>query len=267
MKRKSQCEEKLAEILDLVSRGRSRKEIARDLGLSANAVSVFLYRRGVLGLPRNLRVKRLDDQKMLELLASGLTQQETAERLGFERSAIYHRLMQLYPENYGKGSRSGPDHPSWLGGRRGTAAGYMEIWVPKHPSAGKTGYVYEHRLLMEVLLDRPLESQEVVHHIDRVRCHNWPSNLQLFPDNASHQTIGHSPEQNAIHGSLEYGAVQSTQGSGRYPGPDETLAQCPLEIRAKLDAYIATFRPTTQHRRTLPQVTHQIDANAPAEDQ
>jgi hypothetical protein len=56
---------------------------------------------------------------------------------------------------------------------------------------GVKGYVkfhgrHEHRIVMEKVLGRKLKKGEVVHHIDRNKKNNDPSNLQLFASQREH---------------------------------------------------------------------------------
>ena len=64
--------------------------------------------------------------------------------------------------------------------------GYWEIYKPDHSRARKAGYVYEHILIVEELLGRPLKfygpkhkDNEIVHHIDFNKLNNNPENLYV----------------------------------------------------------------------------------------
>jgi HNH endonuclease len=60
-------------------------------------------------------------------------------------------------------------------------------WVPGHPRGGKSGYVFDHILVMERVLGRYLLPQESVHHVNGVRDDNRPENLELW---TSPQPVG-----------------------------------------------------------------------------
>lgn len=74
----------------------------------------------------------------------------------------------------------------WCDARRNkitTKQGYILIWKPGHPNSNKgkqKGYVFEHRLVMSEHLGRPLESGEVVHHINGNKSDNRIENLELL---------------------------------------------------------------------------------------
>lgn len=65
--------------------------------------------------------------------------------------------------------------------------GYIAIYSPKHPRAFVgNGCVYEHILVAEKKLGRPLDLEECVHHIDFNRKNNNEDNLMVFKTNKDH---------------------------------------------------------------------------------
>ena len=90
------------------------------------------------------------------------------------------------------------NNPRWLGGRFVSANGYVYLLRPDHPNAlqhGTPGYIAEHRLVMSERIDRPLNSNEVVHHINGDRQDNRIENLVLMT-NAEHAPIHTTGENN-----------------------------------------------------------------------
>lgn len=75
--------------------------------------------------------------------------------------------------------KTGDKHPNWKGGRQKTGEGYVLIRNVDHPNAKKSGYVYEHVLVMSEFLDRPLKKGEIIHHRNGVRDDNRLENLEL----------------------------------------------------------------------------------------
>jgi len=61
------------------------------------------------------------------------------------------------------------------------------LYKPGHSTAGKTGYIMEHRYLMEQHLGRLLTAQEVVHHKNGKKDDNTIKNLVLC-DKAQHDS-------------------------------------------------------------------------------
>ena len=91
----------------------------------------------------------------------------------------------------------GKNNPRWKGGIKIHDCGYRLIASPNHPSRDKQGYVREHRLVMESVLGRFLLSTEDIHHIDRNKQNNTPSNLELFSNRSDHLRARHYKDVNS----------------------------------------------------------------------
>ena len=72
---------------------------------------------------------------------------------------------------------------NWRGGRRDQVDGYVVRTIPQnhpyHSMAGKSNQVREHRLVMAEHLERPLKTEEFVHHLNGLRNDNRIENLVL----------------------------------------------------------------------------------------
>lgn len=96
---------------------------------------------------------------------------------------------QCSPQKRSRVEWSGTNNPQWRGGRHKLAGkGYIEVWLPpddpyrsmiKKRGNHTTNYVLEHRLVMAQFLGRPLESWEVVHHLNGKKDDNRIENLLL----------------------------------------------------------------------------------------
>lgn len=126
-------------------------------------------------------------------------------------------------------SGRGEKNPNWRGGTTVTSNGYRKIKLPGHHLSDVGGYAYEHRVVMEETIGRPLEPWEIVHHIDGDKLNNTPDNLSLLPSRWHHKNL-HS------------------KGSNRKAGEDNPTIKCACGCRKSFRKYDGSGRP----RRFLP---------------
>ena len=79
--------------------------------------------------------------------------------------------------------------------------GYVLIYIPTHPRAINSGsfkgYAYEHILVAENMIGRPLLAGDVVHHLDRNKLNNSPDNLLVLS----------GPMHSKLHGWLDKNTI------------------------------------------------------------
>lgn len=86
----------------------------------------------------------------------------------------------------------GKRNPAWRGGSYvEPKKGYRMLRIPDHPRARANGYVLEHLVVAEQMLGRRLEPGEEVHHKDRDKLNNHPSNLQIYSSHQEHWVTEH----------------------------------------------------------------------------
>ena len=143
--------------------------------------------------PYDVDVDRL--RHMIEV--EKLQQWRVARILGVHRDTVNRKCRKHGIQTQRTGPRSGPGHPEWKGGRNIDADGYVILWQKDHPDSRRSGYVLEHRIVMERIVGRRLRKNEVVHHRNGNKQDNRPSNLVLFSNNGDH--LKHELSDDPIH--------------------------------------------------------------------
>lgn len=153
--------EKREEARELRAQGVSVGKIAHVLSVSKSSVSLWV--RDIV----------LTDEQKQELYVSMCTQPKHTEEEIEKMSAALKEKWED-PEYRERA----------VTGRRNLADRTRRLLV--HPITGYKYYnisdkqVKEHRIVAESIIGRPLTSDEVVHHIDRNRQNNHPSNLRVM---------------------------------------------------------------------------------------
>ena len=249
MGRKSPCDEHHDLILKLTAQGVGRPEIAQKIGVSHPSLAMWMDRRGLRSGGQRGPGIRIDRQAIRARVEQGLTQQQIAEALDCSVTAIERAMRKMGLTGARTGPRAGAGHPDWQGGRKLDQKGYVDVLVPLHPLAKTpSGYVFEHRLVVEAILGRYLLPTEVVDHRDNHPLHNWPDNLRVYATNADHLSETLSGRERASPRPSTHGATWSSQQNGPMPSLDDTLAQCSSAGRRLIEQHIAIHQPTSAHR-------------------
>lgn len=101
------------------------------------------------------------------------------------------RSFKGHPTAFVRGHHFQIPEEHWNFQGRRKACGYVYVYQPDHPDACQgqlTGYVLEHRLVLEKKLGRRLRANECAHHINGVKDDNRPSNLIALTFSA-HRTL------------------------------------------------------------------------------
>lgn len=81
--------------------------------------------------------------------------------------------------------------PRWPNGSRPRvmARGYVIVKDIHHPRADSNGYVYQHIIVAEGALGRPLKAPNCIHHVNENKSDNRPRNLVICEDQAYHSLL------------------------------------------------------------------------------
>ena len=81
--------------------------------------------------------------------------------------------------NWMKKNTIGKENSHWKGGIHYDKNGYRMIYKPRHHRAHSNGYVYEHILVLEKVLNKKILRKYDIHHLNGIRDDNRPENLAL----------------------------------------------------------------------------------------
>ena len=138
--------------------------------------------------------------------------------------------------------------------------GYRLIYQPDHPRAihGRTwgGYVYEHILVVEESLGRPMLRSEVCHHLDGNRSNNLISNL-LVLERGQHAKLhlwlsGAAPQECDVKNGVKSGKAKVTEPS---------LCHCGRTLQNKHKKYCSSSCANLARRKFIWPTKEQLAAD------
>lgn len=175
----------IEKMIALYESGMSTPQVAKEIGCSVATVAFHLNKRA-----NGLRPKKTIDWPVEQMRqwyeVEGKTLEEIGALLGISSKVVNKACKRFGFAMRPRGQKFGEQHKGWKGGRTVDKSGYVLVYKPDHPHCSASGYVREHRLVMEQKLGRYLEKHEAVHHIDENTSNNSPENLELFDSNGRH---------------------------------------------------------------------------------
>lgn len=172
------------QIFDLWNQRKSLIEIGKIVKLSPQGVGYVLSKIPEYQQSPGYAWPPSRCKHVVDLYCEGLGIIPISKIVAASRRGVTKVLRHYHVPIRGK-AHYGEKNPSWNGGVT-VCKGYRHILTPNHPHARNSGYVAEHRLVMEKHIGRYLTPGEVVHHINGDTMDNRIENLELFSSNAEH---------------------------------------------------------------------------------
>lgn len=157
----------LQECSERLSRGESLRMIAKHIGVDHCALAKHLRRHGIYVPSKEESAK--NTWKNHKHPWKGKRGKD-CPHYGKELSDVHKDKIRQSLREYADKNRIGTKKHS---------RGYVMVYEPGHPCADRTGYVLEHRLVMERYLGRCLFPDEIIHHVNEDKTDNRLENLEL----------------------------------------------------------------------------------------
>lgn len=157
----------MEECVDRLNRGESLRMIASSIGINHCTLAKHLKRNGItIPSRRESASMTWKNHPHPRLGKKGKDCPVYGKKMS---EATRKKLRPIWDKN-------GDDKRLY---RKKHSGGYILVYLPDHPAADDTGYVLEHRVVMEFHLARFLSSDEIVHHINGNKEDNRIENLSI----------------------------------------------------------------------------------------
>ena len=120
--------------------------------------------------------------------------EETKKKISKRLKGQHHSSVTEFKKGIyqGYGFQKGHKHWNWKNGKMKVNE-YIYILQPNHPFCNCQGYVFEHRLIIEQQIGRPLLPKEKCHHLNEIKDDNRSKNLMAFTNESAHQRFHKNP--------------------------------------------------------------------------
>ena len=163
--------------------------IADELGCQKSSVARALKRNGIQARVHTSRFPLLNDKEWLRAIYEDekLSLNQIAAKAGSTSGNVHSALkcLGIKTRNNKEGVKIRNDRgdkkmPSKnITPGKSIRNGYILVHKPEHPYAHQSGYILEHRLIMEKHIGRYIEPDEEIHHINGIKKDNRITNLLL----------------------------------------------------------------------------------------
>lgn len=169
-----------ADLVAMYESGLSLEKIAHRVPMTSGGIRMRLIKAGCPLRPKNhgmapANKKPIATEQLVERYRSGESAAVIGRSVGLTAKSVLDRLRRAGITRRSRsdyGGQCGPSNANWRGGRWENGSGYMVLSV-----AGRSHF--EHRVVMERTIGRPLKRHEIVHHINGIRDDNRPENLAI----------------------------------------------------------------------------------------